>query len=69
MTVMDRRAFIQAALAIGATAAWGVSAGEPSSIARLESQELFAEGVASGDPDSTSVLLWTRRPYDPLASQ
>jgi alkaline phosphatase D len=65
MTVMDRRAFIQAALAIGATAAWGVSAGKPSSISRLESQELFAEGVASGDPDSTSVLLWTRRPYDP----
>ena len=23
----------------------------------------FPEGVASGDPDSTSVILWTRRPY------
>ena len=26
----------------------------------MERRDLFAEGVASGDPDSTSVLLWTR---------
>ena len=24
---------------------------------------MFPEGVASGDPDYNSVLLWTRRPY------
>ncbi len=24
---------------------------------------MFPEGVASGDPDHSSVLLWTRRPY------
>jgi alkaline phosphatase D len=64
MAVMDRRAFLQAALAIGATAVWGVPTGKPSAISRSESRQLFAEGVASGDPDSTSVLLWTRRPYD-----
>src|SRR5579864_8831930 len=63
--MMDRRTFIQAALAMGATAVWGVPTGMPSAISRHESRELFAEGVASGDPDSTSVLLWTRRPFDP----
>ena len=26
--------------------------------------ELFPEGVASGDPDPSSVILWTRRPFE-----
>jgi alkaline phosphatase D len=64
MAVMDRRAFVQTALAMGATAAWGAAVARPSRIARRENRELFPEGVASGDPDSTSVLLWTRRPYE-----
>ena len=25
---------------------------------------LYPEGVASGDPDANSVILWTRRPYE-----
>jgi alkaline phosphatase D len=50
------------AAAIGATAAWGDPLGSKSRVAWRERRELFPEGVASGDPDSTSVLLWTRRP-------
>jgi alkaline phosphatase D len=64
MSVMDRRTFLQAALAIGATAVWKAPNARPSTILRYESRELFPEGVASGDPDSSSVLLWTQRPYD-----
>src|ERR1700678_218547 len=64
MSVMDRRSFLQAALALGATAVWKAPNARPSTILRYESRELFPEGVASGDPDSSSVLLWTRRPYD-----
>jgi alkaline phosphatase D len=28
-----------------------------------ERRDLFPEGVASGDPDPTSVILWSRRPF------
>ena len=31
-------------------------------MARVERREMFPEGVASGDPNHGSVLLWTRRP-------
>jgi alkaline phosphatase D len=64
MSSMDRRSFIQLALAMGATVAWGDANGLPSQTAWKERRDLFAEGVASGDPDSTSVLLWTRRSPD-----
>lgn len=47
---------------MGATAAWGNSLTTPSRVAWQERRDLFPEGVASGDPDSHSVLLWTRRP-------
>ncbi len=29
----------------------------------MERRDLYPEGVASGDPEPTSVILWTRRPY------
>src|SRR3954470_24376155 len=64
MSSMDRRSFIQLALAMGATVAWGDARGVPSQTPWRERRDLFAEGVASGDPDSTSVLLWTRRSPD-----
>ncbi len=63
-----RRSFIQSALALGATAAWAAATPHPSLASALpwhERRDLFPEGVASGDPDSTSVLLWTRRPFAP----
>src|SRR5882757_3131994 len=62
MSNVTRRAFIGMATAIGATVAWGSAFGTKSHLAWRERRDLFPEGVASGDPDSHSVLLWTRRP-------
>jgi alkaline phosphatase D len=62
MSAMDRRTFTKIALAMGATAAWGDLLATPSRISWQERREFFPEGVASGDPDSTSVILWTRSP-------
>lgn len=59
---MNRRTFAKMAVALGATAAWGDLFGSPSRTAWRERRDLFPEGVASGDPDSSSVLLWTRCP-------
>jgi alkaline phosphatase D len=61
MSTITRRAFLSMAAAIGATAAWGDPLGTKSRLAWQERRDLFPEGVASGDPDSSSVLLWTRR--------
>jgi|HubBroStandDraft_6_1064221.scaffolds.fasta_scaffold27692_4 alkaline phosphatase D len=63
MSTITRRAFLAIAAAMGATAAWGLPFGAKSQIAWRERRDLYPEGVASGDPDSNSVLLWTRRPY------
>ncbi len=62
MSSITRRSFLAMAAAMGATAAWGRPFGTKSRIAWRERRDLFPEGVASGDPDSNSVLLWTRRP-------
>src|SRR3954452_18735139 len=59
---LSRREFIQVAAALGATLAWS----GPVRASRLkwsEKRDLYPEGVASGDPDSNSVILWTRRPF------
>jgi alkaline phosphatase D len=60
MTSVTRRSFLEMALALGASAAWGNAFASPSSLRWNERRDLYPEGVASGDPDSTSVLLWTR---------
>jgi alkaline phosphatase D len=62
MAKITRRSFLTMAAAIGASAAWGRAFGTKSRVAWRERRDLFPEGVASGDPDSNSVLLWTRRP-------
>ena len=62
MPNFTRRAFLEMAAAIGATAAWGDAFASSSSTGWRERRELFPEGVASGDPDPDSVLLWTRYP-------
>lgn len=64
MPTLDRRQFLQLAAALGANLAWGCSTVRPSSSGWRERRELYPQGVASGDPDDNSVLLWTRRPYD-----
>lgn len=63
MAKLSRREFLESALALGATLAWSAGTAGPSSSAWHERRDLFPEGVASGDPQSTSVLLWTRRPF------
>jgi len=61
MTSITRRSFLEMAAALGATAAWAGKSAFASSVDWRERRDLFPEGVASGDPDSNSVLLWTRR--------
>jgi alkaline phosphatase D len=61
MAKVSRRKFLETAVALGATAAWGQKLAFASTVAWKERRDLFPEGVASGDPDSHSVLLWTRR--------
>src|SRR6476469_9444288 len=60
---LSRRDFIQTAAALGAALAWGGTARASKSKWR-EQRTLFPQGVASGDPDSHSVIIWTRRPFD-----
>src|SRR5437868_2959272 len=60
---LNRREFVQLAAAMGASLAWSGRAIASRSNWR-ESRDHYPEGVASGDPDPTSVILWTRRPYD-----
>src|ERR1700677_157393 len=62
MTRISRRALLATAAALGATAAFAKTPAVSRSGWR-EARQLFPEGVASGDPDSTSVILWTRRPF------
>src|SRR6185503_8440845 len=59
---LNRREFVQLAAALGTSLAWGGSA-RASTTGWRERRDLFPEGVASGDPDPTSVILWTRRPF------
>src|SRR5262249_31993356 len=54
-----RRDFMAGAAAMGATLAWGAPP-RPSRLRVQERRDLFAEGVASGDPAPDSVILWTR---------
>jgi len=62
MDNLSRREFIQTALALGATAVVAGVTAKPSVATWRERRDLFPEGVASGDPHSDSVLLWTRYP-------
>jgi alkaline phosphatase D len=64
----DRREFLRTAAAMGAVLAWGGPA-RASGLAWREREDLYPEGVASGDPDSHSVILWTRRPFASGARQ
>jgi alkaline phosphatase D len=63
MPTLDRRQFLKLAAALGATLAVGCVHVGPSSSRWRERRDLYPQGVASGDPDESSVLLWTRRPY------
>jgi alkaline phosphatase D len=58
----SRREFIKQAAACGAVLLWSQKAAFSSTVSRQERRDLFPEGVASGDPDAESIILWTRRP-------
>src|ERR1041384_2539278 len=60
---VSRRSFLKAAAAIGASLAW-VGPAHGSRVKWHERRDLYPQGVASGDPDPHSVILWTRRPFD-----
>jgi alkaline phosphatase D len=59
---VSRRSFLKAAAAIGASLAW-VGPARGSRVHWHERRDLYPQGVASGDPDAHSVILWTRRPF------
>jgi alkaline phosphatase D len=60
MNSINRRQFLAGAAALGATVAWGgVRAARPR-VVWHERRDLYPEGVASGDPQHDSVILWTR---------
>ena len=61
---MNRRQFILAAAAIGCPAVWASPTTRASSQPWHERRDLYPQGVASGDPQSDSVILWTRRPFE-----
>jgi alkaline phosphatase D len=61
MPSITRRSFLQIAAALGASAAWVNPFARSSQTPWREKRDLYPEGVASGDPDSHSILLWTRR--------
>jgi alkaline phosphatase D len=59
---ISRRSFLKAAAAIGASLAW-VGPAHGSRVKWHERRDLYPQGVASGDPDAHSIILWTRRPF------
>jgi alkaline phosphatase D len=62
---LTRRQFLAAAAAFGTGALWVEgAAARPSTVKWQERRELYPQGVASGDPQAESVILWTRRPFD-----
>ncbi len=62
MGKIDRREFLRQAAYCGAALVLSSSVGRASSVTWHERRDLFPEGVASGDPNYNSVILWTRRP-------
>jgi alkaline phosphatase D len=60
---LSRRDFIAMASAMGASVVLGTT-NSLGNVEWKERRDLYPEGVASGDPASDSVLLWTRRPFD-----
>ena len=65
---LNRREFVKQAAAMGASLAWG-GAARASRTNWRETRDLYPDGVASGDPDPNSVILWTRRPFAEGARQ
>ena len=63
MHKLKRREFLLAALSMGASAVFAAARTHRSTRTWSERRDLYPEGVASGDPQADSVILWTRRPF------
>jgi alkaline phosphatase D len=61
---INRRAFLFASASFAAAGIW--SCGTPITRNPIFSQDPFQLGVASGDPDATSVVIWTHLAPEPL---
>ena len=59
---LSRRKFLQASLLTGFSLATKKAWADRLPALAMERRDLFPQGVASGDPTSSSVILWTRRP-------
>lgn len=66
---LNRRQLIATATGLGAALALGTASAASPTRTPTERRDLYPQGVASGDPDSTSVILWTRRPPDVVRSE
>lgn len=64
-----RRSLLAQAGAMGAALAFGQACAHAPTAARAERRDLYPQGVASGDPQADSVILWTRRAPDEGATQ
>src|SRR6187431_411102 len=60
---INRREFLRQAAYCGAALLLTSSRGHASVVTWEERRDLYPQGVASGDPDPNSVILWTRRPF------
>lgn len=60
---INRRELLKLAATLGASLAVS-GTGCKSRSGWRERRDFYPEGVASGDPDAQSVILWTRRPFD-----
>lgn len=65
---IQRRVFLRSAAAAGSLVVAPAFLGGRRGYAWAEGTSLFPLGVASGDPDDDSVVLWTRLAADPLAA-
>jgi alkaline phosphatase D len=59
---ISRRKFIELAALFGASVAFRSAYARASGVQWRERRDLYPQGVASGDPQPDSVILWTRRP-------
>ena len=65
MENLSRRTLLETALKLSATLVCSGELAGQLALRWIERRDMFPEGVASGDPDHHSVLLWTRRPPVP----
>ena len=62
---MHRRQFLASTALLGFVGVWATrSSAKPSRSRWREDRAAYPQGVASGDPDEHSVVLWTRRPFE-----